>query len=306
LNELVIADLQTKLTAGTITSNAAAMLQAVKQGVAKYADPNYEPTEKGAKADRAMLNRAEKSVAAEAKKVRDNYNKPLEEFNNLVAEIRSTIKDASAVVDGAVKAYEEKQKEAKLAQIQEYFTGKKFDLVPLEKIFDQKWLNKTAKMPDIRKAIDDQIAEIYQNIKVLENIADYGATAKAFYLDSLDMAAAMRQVDTMKANAERLAREKAERAEREQREAVEANRQEQMAEAREEARSQQAEEAVGGLAAEALGIAEPETPAAPQPVIVECTLRLWGQVDALKDLLAYMTAHNVAYVKEVKEHRKLN
>jgi hypothetical protein len=38
MNDLVLADLQANISVGSITSNAALLLKAVKQGVQKYAD----------------------------------------------------------------------------------------------------------------------------------------------------------------------------------------------------------------------------------------------------------------------------
>jgi hypothetical protein len=175
-------------------------------------------------------------------------------------------------------------------------------------LFDQRWLNKTAKMPDVQKEIDGKIADIYQNIKTLESISDYGMTAKALYLETLDMAQAMRQVNTMKENAERLAHEKAERAEREQREAIEANRAEQRAEAQEEERQKQSVAAVADMVTEALvgeanfGIPEPEAPAVEKPRLVECAMRFRGTKDALFELRDWMNNHGIVYERLEKEH----
>jgi hypothetical protein len=208
-----------------------------------------------------------------------------------VSEIRTTIKNAAQTVDNAVKVYEEGQKEAKRQEIQQYFDGKGFDLVPLDMFFDDRWLNKGYKLPDIKKDIDDRIAQIYGNIKVLENIADHGTIAKAFYLENLDMGAAMLKVQTLKDNAERLAREQAEREEREQQDQVARN----AAEERREEREADREEKVKDLIDEALDIEEPAVPAGPE--IMEYTLRFKGTKEQLLKLREYMTANGIAYEK---------
>ena len=250
MNSLVVSDLKTEISVGVITSNAAELLAIVKNGVQKYFDENYIPNEATAKADRAELNRVEKAIASQASQIKAAYNAPLEEFNGIVSEIRTSIKEAVQVVDNSVKNYEEKQKEKKGNEIAEYFETKSFDLVPLKQIFDSKWLNKTYKMADIKKEIDNAIETIYSNIKVLESIAEYGTTAKAFYLDTLDMGEAMRKVDTLKANAERLAREKVEREERERQEQIARN----AAEERQEEKAVEKAERRKSLVDEALGI----------------------------------------------------
>jgi predicted DNA binding CopG/RHH family protein len=293
MTDLILADLKTEISVGTITSNAADLLAAVKRGVEKYLDANYVPDEKTAKADRAELNRVEKEVAAQAKRICTAYNAPLEAFNNIVSEIRTTIKNAAQTVDNAVKAYEEGQKEAKRRDIQAYFDGKGFDLVPLDMFFDDRWLNKGYKLPDIKKEIDAKIAEIYGNIKVLENIADYGTMAKAFYLETLDMGAAMLKVQTLKDNAVRVAREQAEREQREHAAQIDQNLREQRAEEREAEK----EERVHDLASEALDLPQEPAPESVAPKLHAVTLRFTGTKEKLEALKVWMSQNGISYEK---------
>ena len=291
MNNLVVSDLKTKISVGTITSNAADLLAVVKNGVQKYFDENYIPNEATAKADRAELNRAEKAIASQASQIKTAYNAPLEVFNGIVSEIRAEIKKAVTVVDNSVKNYEEKQKEQKGNEIAEYFDTKGFELVPLQRIFDSKWLNKTYKMADIKKEIDNTIETIYSNIKVLESIAEYGTTAKAFYLDTLDMGEAMRKVDMLKANAERLAREKVEREERERQEQIARN----AAEERQEEKAVEKEERRQSLVNEALGIEAEPVEVSEKPELVEYTLRFKTTKEQKMGLKKYMTDNGIAY-----------
>ena len=293
MNDLALFELKTDISVGNITTNAALLLETVKQGVEKYHDPSYIPTEQVAKNDRAALNRAEKIVAEKARDIKNMWNAPLESFNEIVAQIRTTIKDASGVVDGAVKDYEEKQKEARREEIQAYFNTKGFSLVPLNMFFNHRWLNKTCKMPEVKKEIDDTIASIYSNIKILENIAEHGEIAKALYLDTLDMGAAMRKADALKANAERLASEKIERNKRELAEQVARN----ATEEQQEKVATSKDEQIKSLVDEALDIA-PETVETPnEPEKLEFTLKFFGTYEQLSALKRYMTANNIAYEK---------
>jgi len=230
----------------------------------KYLDPGFEPVEAEAKKDRATLNRADKNIGERYASLKAAYEKPLARFDLNIREIRRAIKDASGTVDGAVKAYKEVQNEKKRAEIEAYFKSTGFELVSLDMLAakcgnGEKWLNKGYKMGDIRKDIEGAIGEVYSNIQVLERIGEYGMTAKALYLETLDMAAAMRQVDALKANAERLAREKVEREEREREARIAENRRELAAEERVAAKA----ERVASLVEDALDMPEPEVP--PQP-----------------------------------------
>jgi hypothetical protein len=293
MNDLVLMDLQTDISVGNITTNAAMLLEAVKHGVEKYHDPDYVPTEAAAKADRAELNRAEKAVADKVRQVKDRWNAPLETFNEIVSEIRSTIKDASGVVDNAVKTYEEKQKSKKKQEIEDYFATKNFDLVPLEKIFDQKWLNKTAKMKDIREEIDTAISAIYRDIEILEKIPDHGMAAKAFYLEEMDMWGAFRQVEILKENAERLAREQLAREERKMQEQCGRNASAERQERREELK----EEVVQNMVDQAVGLPVGTSAAQERDEIIEYTMTFKGTREKLFKLREYMTANGIPYNK---------
>jgi len=255
----------------------------------KYTDENYEPLEDVAKKDRAFLNKADSNIAEQFKTLKTAYEKPLETVEMNIRSIRNAIKDRSGMVDKAVKTFEEKQRAKKLYEIRAYFNDKKFNLVPLERFFDGRWLNKTCKMADIKKEIDDFISTVYGNIKILENIAAYGVIAKSSYLETLDMGAAMRQVETLKANAERLAREKIEREQRELKEQVERN----AAEQRREVKIIQKEERIKSLVDEAMDVPEPET----RSEILEYTLKFRGTKEQLLKLKQYMTNIGIAYEK---------
>jgi hypothetical protein len=222
------------------------------------------------------------------------WNAPLDEFNRIGKKIISEVNSAVDDIDGLVKAVEEREKQGKRLLIERSFESRKFDLVPLERIFNPKWLNKTCKMNEVEAEMDKIISDIYANIKVLENIPEHGMTVKSVYLDTLDMGAAMRQVESMKKNAERLAREKAERQKRELEAQVERNRRELRKEERDERRD--AEPSI--LIPEPMGFAEPELPEEPKgEEILEYRCRFRGTRENLKAMREWMSAHNIAYEK---------
>jgi F0F1-type ATP synthase membrane subunit b/b' len=260
----------------------------------KYLNPDFEPDEQEAKIDRATLNKAEKNIQEKFSALKTAYEKPLLGIETNIKSIRNAIKEASGIVDSAVKVYETKQQEQKKKLIEEYFNTKDFFLVPLDKIFNDRWLNKTYKMTEIRKEIDGLISKIYTNIKILEQIPNYGATAKTLYLDTLDMEGAMGQINTMKANAERLAKEQAEREERERREQIARNSE---ALEQEKQESTPPSERMNDLVSQALDIPLPEVEVPEKPEIMEFTLRFRGTKKKLFELRAWMAANDIAYEK---------
>jgi hypothetical protein len=260
----------------------------------KYKNEEFEPTEEEAKTDRATLNKAEKNIAEKYAELKAAYDKPLQNIEANIKSIRSAIKTASGVVDQSVKDYENKQKTKKMTEIQAYFDSKEFKLFPIDKIFDSRWLNKTFKISDVKKELDRIIAEIYTNIKVLENIPDHGVMAKAIYLEKLDIGEAMRQVEILKQNAEKLAREKIAREERELKEQVKVNEKEEIAERKEEIKQDQHREEAAQFY-DSLGIKT--EPVEEKPEILEYTLKIRGTKEQLFDLRAYMTSRGIAYEK---------
>jgi hypothetical protein len=259
----------------------------------KYLNPSFKPIEEEAKKDRANLNKAEKNIAEKFASLKAAYEKPLETIELNIKEIRNVIKKASGQVDSKVKAYEETQKANKREEIQAYFDGKKFDLVPLDRIFDERWLNKGTKMKDVREQIDAKVAGIYRDIEVLERIPEHGQTAKAFYLETLDMGAALRKVDIIKENAERLAREEAAREERKNLEYVAAN----AASERQEERTVVRGKKVQSLVDQALDLPTGTAAAQAKPRIGRYTLQFEGTEQQLLKLREYMTSVGIPYRK---------
>jgi F0F1-type ATP synthase membrane subunit b/b' len=280
---------------GKITTNASQVLEAAREKCSEYKDiEKFIGKEDVAKKEWAQLNKAMKRADDTAKYIKDMWMAPLNEFETTMKLVKAEFKAASGGLDELVKNVENREKDGKRLEIQKYFDTKNFDLVPLDRIFNDRWLNKTFKMPDIRKEIDSVITDIYANIKILERIPDYGITAKTLYLDTLDMAAALQQVDTMKANAERLAKEQAEREERERREQIERN---QKALEQEKKESIPPSERMNELVSQALDIPVPEVEASQKPEIMEFTLRFRGTKEKLFALKAWMNENGIAYEK---------
>ena len=106
-------------------------------------------------------------------------------------------------------------------------------------------------------------------------------------------AAALRQVETLKANAERAAREKRERAEREARENVARNA------AQEAAEDRQAEKEANldSLVAEAMD----EVPAQTKPTVYQWDFRFWGTEELSRTVRRLLTGNGISYEKLAQE-----
>jgi hypothetical protein len=282
------------MTTGSIATNWEQVLLAVEAKSKEYQDvTKYAGDEKQAKVDRALLRKQKELTKTTIASIKEAWDEPLRPFLVGGKQIEKQFDYAIEAIDTWVKTGEAKEKEAKRHEIQAYFDGKDFDLVSLDMLFDDRWLNKGYKLPDIKKEIDARIAEIYSNIKILESIPGPSAIAKAFYLETLDMGAAMLKLQALKDNAERLAREQAEREQREHQAQIDRNRQEQQT----EQRQTEKDERVHDLVSAALDLPQEPTREPAAPKLYATTLRFIGTREKLDALKVWMSQNGISYEK---------
>ena len=262
----------------------------------EYTPDNYAGDSDAAKKDRATLNISKKTVSAKRIEIIKNAMArfKIDDFETRCKKVEKDIDGAAFALDGIVKAKEEEEKRVKRVQTEEFWKCQNFDLVSLDKVFDQKWLNKTAKNKDIFEEIENKIEAIYSGIKTLENLgidADSLSILKPFYLETLDIGRAVEQWNTIKQNRERLAKEEDERKERE---ALKANREAQEELGREEMAAQK-NDPIASMAAQAAGEKADLDPE------MEYTLRFKTKKSVLFALRQYMIDNGITYEKITEE-----
>lgn len=280
-----------KMELGLIQTDAEKVLAYIEERVKDYALDKYKGDADAAKKDRAELNKADKRMQEMSKELSDQWNAPLQPTIDLLKRGRTLIKEASAAVDSLVKAKESEEDEKKRNQITEYWNTRNFDLVPLERIFDPRWLNKGASLTkEVYPAIDAKINEIYESIKTIEDVGGEDVDVmKSEYFKTLDLGAAVRRGNELKADRERIEREKATRAQREQTAQLNEQNRELI---KEEAETKKAEP-VRSVAAAALGI----TPSDPGLEVVTYVMEFTGTRNAMFQLREYMTKNGITYKK---------
>lgn len=149
MNEISENELQliiTKKELGSLTTNAKAIKEKVKEILPNYSSEFYDENNiEKAKSDKAMLNKTSKLLNEERIRIEKEFMKPFEEFKSEVSETCNLIKQASAEIDVIVKDVENKAKEQRKNKISQIFNENVNELkevLSLEKIFDEKWLNK--------------------------------------------------------------------------------------------------------------------------------------------------------------------
>ena len=161
---------------------------------------NMVVTESGireAKADRANLNKFKAALADSRKAVKAQWNQPLSDFEGKMKELERMVDEPIGAIDRQVKAYDEAKKQDKRQQIERFFEGAVGDLeevLPLSKIWNDRWLNATYPMKDIEKEIIERIRKTHSDIGIIVAMQlPCCDQMLSTYLETLDMSRVMEE-----------------------------------------------------------------------------------------------------------------
>lgn len=197
-----------------------------------------------AKKDRAMLNAMKKDISDRRIQVKKALLEPYDVFESEVKEVVALIDEHIEMIGKQIEAYEDKVREEKNTALAQFFSeniGELSEVVSYDRIFNPKWLNKTASLSSCKAEIQKIIDDINTDLAAIISSVDekYQVFAKDYYLQhgfnlskALGEANRIQEMDK-KAEADRKAREEAEREREEARKEAER--------AKEEARKAQEE-----------------------------------------------------------------
>ena len=205
MNEIKENELQLVITnkeLGSLTTNAKAIKERVKELLPTYKADNYDESNiDKAKSDKAMLNKTSKILNDERIKIEREFMKPFEEFKNEVKETCDLIKQASGEIDVIVKEVENREKEIRKNKIEDIFNSNVNELkevLSLEKIFDDKWLNKGNWKEDgtfkLEKDLIDRINVIRNDLLTIGELnSKYEVELKNDYLNHFQLGEVIRK-----------------------------------------------------------------------------------------------------------------
>lgn len=151
---------------------------------------------KAGKAMRASLNNLAKAIEAKRREVKKEFCAPYDEFESQTKMLIHKINRVSLGIDSQIKSFEEQEKQKKKQEIIDYFDSLHFHLVSLEKLWDEKWLNKTCSEKSWKEQISGKIEKIKVDLAIISQMeVEDKETLKAMYLDSLDVSAAKHRYD---------------------------------------------------------------------------------------------------------------
>mgnify|MGYP003288994761 CR=1 FL=1 len=150
---------------------------------------------KEAKDERASINKVVKKIADYRKNIVAEFKKPIELFELTAKETEKILKETADFVDAQVKNFENKEKEEKRSQCFEIYKnniGEYEELITFEKIFNDKWLNKTTKLSEVENEIKILIEKLSSDMKAIKLLnSEFENELIATYLNHFSLSEAV-------------------------------------------------------------------------------------------------------------------
>lgn len=172
-----------------------------------------------AKTDRSNLRKLRDAIETRRKEVKRQCELPYKAFEAKVKELVKLIDAPIDAIDGQIKTFEEQERKQKYEEIQgiydELVPDDIRDIIPLQRIFDQTWLNKATSKKKITEAIETRVKRTKVDMALLDGVnPKYMAAVRTKYVETLDITAAMDYQDELLAAEERFRQQEEARAQR--------------------------------------------------------------------------------------------
>lgn len=228
--EEVFGNASIALSVDDLTENGIADYEAIKAKVLEdvsvfkgliVTDDNLEEAPKW----RAELNKKAKVISDFRIAFEKDYKKRIEKSTSQLKELAALYSEASSNIDTQVKGFDEKRKQEKDAAIGKIYADNIGDMeqfLPLQKIYNEKWMNKGFSLSDIEKEIKSRVETTKENIDTIQLLGTkYESQMISAYLVRFDMSDALKkkteleQIDAEMERRRRAAEEEAKRKEEE-------------------------------------------------------------------------------------------
>lgn len=146
---------------------------------------------------RAELNKKAKRISDFRIAFEKDFKKRIEKSTSQLKELASFYADASSNIDVQVKEFDEKRKQEKNEAIGKIYSdtiGDMGQFLPLQKIYNDKWMNKGFSLADIEKEIKSKVEAAKDNIDAIHLLgAKYESQMISAYLVRFDMSDALKK-----------------------------------------------------------------------------------------------------------------
>lgn len=173
-----------------------------------------------AKSTRAKLNKVKAAIEDRRKELKKEYLKPYEIVEKQAKELVGMIDEVSSNIANQIKEFEEKEKEAKKIEIANLWVKLGYNKITVDKIWNEKWLNKTFALSKIKEEMQAQIDDIEGDLNAIKELCGEDKqkclTLQSKYLRTLDFQQVLSEYNAETEAAKKIiAEEKAVKAEQE-------------------------------------------------------------------------------------------
>lgn len=188
---------------GSLSWNYEELKANVEFSLKKYNQLVTEETYADAKKDMADLNKYIDDITKCVNEAKQKYCAPYLKLVEEANELKKMINEARNQIATQVKAFDEADKQEKFNKITNFFTTLDFDLVDLNRIFNDKWLNKGTSDKKWQTELTAKVEQIKKDLEMINLFGimsdDEKNTIKAYYLQTLDLTLAKAKYDELQA-----------------------------------------------------------------------------------------------------------
>lgn len=283
----------------SIEFNYAELKAELADKLVKYKGTTYDDSAISlAKKDKANLNKLKTAIEDKRKEIKRELLEPYQEFEIKVKDIISMIDKPILEIDTQIKAYEDKVKADKQAEIQFYFNevvGDLANILNLDRIFNDRWLNVTYNMKNIKEEIDEAIKRTNDDLEVIKGLnSEFNTELMSEYLSTLDLSSVLRRkslLEERKKALEELERKKQEQELLKNESTVDKSTQEQTKDSQSTIYSNEQQTDVKNDLN------------APTENLIQLDFRVWGTQEQINALKEFLKEKNIKYGRVPKEEK---
>ena len=291
--ELVVSE----KTIGSLTTNAKQIRELVKNALPQYDISNYSTDDIGkAKEDKALLNKAAKTLNDKRIEFEREFMAPFGEFKSIVAETVVLIKEAVGKIDTVIKEDEERSKAEKREAVEKLAEqcGVEEAGIKRDRIWNDKWLNKSTSMKSIETEIRQRMQGIASDLETLKTFAEDYDVLVVRYKENLNLQETVRYANQLKEQREAAkAKEEAKAQEQQKEQQAEAPAEQKQPEQTSNHGMDDAERDAADAFADILGQGD-EKPEQ-KPAVVRYTYEVSGTEEQMTALESYLTSHGIEF-----------
>lgn len=194
------------------------ILEEAKKDTEKY--KNYIVTKATLEDDtkkRAELNKTAKAINDRRLAIEKEISQPIKEFKSKCDEIKKLYEESSELLDKQIKVFEEQEKQERKDKIEIIFNNNVKELVnvlSLDSIFNEKWLNKGSWKDDkfvLENELIEKIEVIRKDLITIESLnSEYEIELKNDYLTHFELGEVIRKNNKLQEQKELLKKQKEE------------------------------------------------------------------------------------------------